>query len=78
MPDATTASSLPDLVDRVMVDAVAAALAFVLLVEEPECRSRFGRDYHDYASSVPPFSLDPGCLARGLGFIRGLGREPHP
>ncbi|MGC8696578.1 MAG: methyltransferase family protein [Conexivisphaera sp.] len=58
--------------------AVAAALAFVLLVEEPECRSRFGRDYQEYASSVPPFSLDPGCLARGLGFIRGLGREPHP
>ncbi len=52
--------------------AVAAALAFVVLVEEPECRSRFGRDYQDYASSVPPFSLDPRCLIRGIAFIRGL------
>ncbi len=56
--------------------SAAAALAFVLLVEEPECRSKFGQEYAEYASSVPPFSTDPRCLLRGISFIRELSGAP--
>ncbi len=55
--------------------AVAAALAFVLIVEEPDCFSRFGVSYYRYLSSAPAFTLSPSCLNAGLRLVRDLRRR---
>ena len=52
--------------------AVASALAFVLIVEEPDCFSRFKADYYRYLSSTPAFTLSPSCLSAGLRLLRDL------
>ncbi len=49
---------------------VAGGLAFVLVVEEPEARRLLDWAYHEYEERVPPFSLDPGCLLRGIRAAR--------
>lgn len=49
---------------------VAGGLAFVLVVEEPEARRLLGWAYHEYEERVPPFSLDPRCLLRGIRAAR--------
>ncbi len=58
--------------------AVAGTLLFVLLVEEPECYLRFGREYLEYSMSVKAFSLDPRCLLRGLRALKGTTRARSP
>ncbi len=51
---------------------VAAALFFVLVVEEPECIRKFGRSYFEYMEKVPAFSIRPGALTQGLGSLKKL------
>jgi protein-S-isoprenylcysteine O-methyltransferase Ste14 len=50
--------------------SVAAALLFVLIVEEPECISKYGDEYYRYMMRTPPFSLDPRCIVRGIMLLR--------
>ncbi|MEB3846786.1 MAG: isoprenylcysteine carboxylmethyltransferase family protein [Desulfurococcales archaeon] len=49
--------------------SVAGALAFVLLVEEPECLVKYGDKYVAYMRRVPPFSLNPRCLMEALRLL---------
>ena len=49
-----------------LVEAVAILLLAVVL-DEQESRARFGEEYEEYRRTVPPFSLDPRCLAKALG-----------
>ncbi len=55
---------------------VAAALLFILVVEEPECIQKFGNKYFKYMEKTPAFSLYPGSLIQGIGFLKGPGKAP--
>ena len=52
--------------------SVAGALAFVLILEEPDCLEKYGEAYVNYMRRVPPFSLDVSCIVKGIKFIRNL------
>jgi hypothetical protein len=39
---------------------------FVILVEERECRLKFGDEYEEYSARVPMFLASPACLVRAL------------
>ena len=41
------------------------AVLFVILVEERECREKFGEEYLEYSGRVPMLLASPACLARG-------------
>ncbi len=41
-------------------------VAFVYLVEEPEVRRKFGREYEEYARRVRGLVPDVPCLLRNL------------
>jgi protein-S-isoprenylcysteine O-methyltransferase Ste14 len=45
---------------------VAAALWFVLVIEEKDTLDKYGRVYTDYMQRVPPFSLTPACFKAAL------------
>jgi protein-S-isoprenylcysteine O-methyltransferase Ste14 len=42
------------------------AVLFVILVEERECKQKFGDEYLEYRRRVPMFLANPVCLARAL------------
>ena len=46
--------------------SVAAALWFVLVIEEKETLEKYGTQYTDYMQRVPPFSLHPKCIQAAL------------
>jgi len=52
---------------------VAAALGFVLLVEEKETLEKYGQAYSEYMMQVPPFSLKWRCIKAGLEVWRQKG-----
>ena len=45
---------------------VAAALWFVLVIEEKDTLQKYGATYIDYMQRVPPFSLKLSCLKKSL------------
>lgn len=45
---------------------IAAALWFVIQIEEKDTLGKFGEVYTSYMQRVPPFSLKPGCIKEGL------------
>ena len=45
---------------------IAAALWFVLVIEEKEALEKYGGVYIDYMQRVPPFSLKPSCIKKAL------------
>lgn len=49
---------------------VVATLLFVLLVEEPECLSKFGDSYYAYMRHVTAMSIDPRCIFKGFKALR--------
>ncbi len=49
--------------------AVVGALLFVLMIEEPECLNKYGEDYYNYMRRVPAFSLNPGCIVKGIKLL---------
>ena len=51
---------------------VTAALFFVLVIEEPECIQKFGKNYFRYMEKIPAFSIHPGSLLQGLKFLKEL------
>ncbi len=46
---------------------VAAALWFVLVIEEKDTLEKYGSVYTDYMQRVPPFSLKLSCVKKALG-----------
>jgi len=54
---------------------IAAALVFVLVIEEPECLKKFGVTYCRYTETTPAFSLKPGCIVAGLHRLRLIGQN---
>lgn len=52
---------------------VAAALWFVLVIEEKETLRRFGNEYMHYMQQTPPFSLLPKCIRKGYTAIKQGG-----
>ena len=49
---------------------VAAALWFVLVIEEQDTLRRFDNEYTDYMQRTPPFSLSLSCLRKGYDTIK--------
>ncbi len=56
---------------------VAAALWFVLQIEEKDVLEKFGMRYFEYMQKVPPFSLNPKCLAEGLKIWKHPDKSPE-
>lgn len=52
---------------------VAAALWFVLVIEEKETLQRFGDEYSQYMQHTAPFTLSPTCLRKGYITIKQGG-----
>ena len=55
--------------------AVLAAFFFVLVIEEPECLQKFGKDYCRYMKDTPAFCLHPRCLKMGWKWLKSAGSE---
>jgi len=45
---------------------VAAALWFILVIEEKDTLQKYGQTYTDYMQRVPPFSLKLSCIKKSL------------
>ena len=55
---------------------VAAAIWFVLVIEEKEALQHFGNEYSQYMQHTPPFVLSPKCLLKGYAILkRGINQD---
>jgi protein-S-isoprenylcysteine O-methyltransferase Ste14 len=54
---------------------VAAALWFVLTIEEKETLQYFGNTYSHYMQHTPPFNLSPKCLIEGYVTLKQKEQE---
>ncbi len=54
---------------------VAAALFFILVIEEPECVAKFKTSYFQYMENTPAFSIHPETIIYGIRFLKGPTEE---
>ncbi len=53
----------------------AAALFFIVVIEEPECIEKFGSSYFQYMKNTPAFTLRPSAVLGGLKFLKTMQEE---